>query len=287
MPWNGVLGWILLLEACLLLLSVATLAAPGGQVRSNPRKYDGSVVTYDPNGSVFQVEYALEATKRGSSIVGGCSKECAVLASWAKPAGVKAYPPKPIKKLHSHLGLAASGLSSDVEFLSNEARQWCREHRYIWGTTIPPSRLSRKLADAVHACTCQSGQRPMAVDVLVAGSGNGSDPALIRILPTGSMHRCRLAAAGANAGSAIKYLVSTMESLTEDESEAEMVGHVLRALREAACSGGRDDGLGPLKPEQVTIAIFRRDEPLEFCSQEEVASLLAELEEKLQAESGE
>lgn len=48
------------------------------QFRNN---YDGDTVTFSPTGRIFQVEYALEAIKQGSAVVGLATNDCVVLAA--------------------------------------------------------------------------------------------------------------------------------------------------------------------------------------------------------------
>jgi 20S proteasome subunit alpha 6 len=43
--------------------------------------YDNDSVTFSPQGRIFQVEYASEAVKQGSVVVGLVSKTHAVLAA--------------------------------------------------------------------------------------------------------------------------------------------------------------------------------------------------------------
>ena len=43
--------------------------------------YDNDSVTFSPQGRIFQVEYAQEAVKQGSVVVGIVSKSHAVLAA--------------------------------------------------------------------------------------------------------------------------------------------------------------------------------------------------------------
>lgn len=43
--------------------------------------YDNDSVTFSPQGRIFQVEYAQEAVKQGSVVVGIVSKTHAVLAA--------------------------------------------------------------------------------------------------------------------------------------------------------------------------------------------------------------
>ncbi len=54
----------------------------------NKNQYDTDVITWSPQGRLYQVEYAMEAVKQGSASVGLVSDTFAILASlrrWVPP----------------------------------------------------------------------------------------------------------------------------------------------------------------------------------------------------------
>lgn len=76
-------------------------------------QYDTDVTTWSPQGRLFQVEYAMEAVKQGSAIVGVTSKTHAVLAAIKRsPSELASYQQK-VFRIDDHLGMAMSGLTAD------------------------------------------------------------------------------------------------------------------------------------------------------------------------------
>ena len=78
----------------------------------NTSGYDRGVNTFSPEGRLFQVEYAIEAVKLGSTSVGIQTSEGIVLAV-EKRLTSKLLEPSSVEKIleiDSHIGVASSGL---------------------------------------------------------------------------------------------------------------------------------------------------------------------------------
>jgi 20S proteasome subunit alpha 5 len=87
-------------------------------------EYDRGVNTYSPEGRLFQVEYAIEAIKLGSTAIGIQTSEGVVLAvekrltsSLMEPSGLEK-----IVEIDSHIGCAVSGLIADSRTMIDRAR---------------------------------------------------------------------------------------------------------------------------------------------------------------------
>ena len=116
---------------------------------------------------MHQVEYALEAVKQGSAVVGLRSKTHAVLVALKRaPSELASYQRK-VLKIDHHLGMGFAGLTSDARVLSHYMRQLALSSRLMYTRPLPVSRLMGSLADRAQLNTMQYGKRPYGVGFLV------------------------------------------------------------------------------------------------------------------------
>ena len=86
--------------------------------------YDRAITVFSPDGRLFQVEYAREAVKRGTTTVGLKYKTGVVLivdkrisSHLIEPGSIEK-----IFKIDNHIGCATSGLVADARSLIDRAR---------------------------------------------------------------------------------------------------------------------------------------------------------------------
>ena len=87
-------------------------------------EYDRGVNTFSPEGRLFQVEYAIEAIKLGSTAVGIQVKEGVILAVEKRLTSSLLVPNsvEKIMEIDKHIGAAMSGLIADARTLVDHAR---------------------------------------------------------------------------------------------------------------------------------------------------------------------
>ncbi|KAI3623554.1 PRE5 [Malassezia furfur] len=188
--------------------------------------------TYDSDntGRLHQVEYALEAVKQGSAVVGVRSQTHAVLVALKRaPSELASYQRKMLK-IDKHIGIGFAGLTSDARVLSNYMRQLALSSRMMYARALPLSRLMSALADRAQLNTMQYGKRPYGVGFLVIGVDD-TGPHLYEFSPTGNCFEYYAMSLGARNQSAKTYLERRMDEFA-DVDVNELVVHALRALRE-------------------------------------------------------
>lgn len=111
--------------------------------------YDRGITVFSPDGRLFQVEYAREAVKKGSTTIGVKYKNGVALIV-DKRSVSRLLEPKSTEKIHDiddFIGCATSGLVADARVLVDEARKNAQIHRVNYGENIGVEMLVKKICD--------------------------------------------------------------------------------------------------------------------------------------------
>jgi len=191
--------------------------------------YDNDSVTFSPQGRIFQVEYAQEAVKQGSVVVGLVSKTHAVLVALKRNAEELSSYQKKIIGIDDHFGIALAGLASDARVLSNFMKQQALSSKLSYGRPIPLERIANSIGDRAQTNTQHYGKRPYGVGLLVAGVDE-TGPHLYEFQPSGMTQEMVACAIGARSQTARTYLERSLDEF-ENASKAQLVQHGLKALK--------------------------------------------------------
>ena len=134
--------------------------------------YDRGITVFSPDGRLFQVEYAREAVKKGSTTIGVKYKDGVALIV-DKRSVSRLLEPKSTEKIHDiddYIGCATSGLVADARVLVDEARKNAQIHRVNYGENISVEMLVKKICDMKQNYTQYGGARPFGTALLVAGT---------------------------------------------------------------------------------------------------------------------
>uniref|UniRef100_A0A7S1T8X3 Proteasome subunit alpha type n=1 Tax=Tetraselmis chuii TaxID=63592 RepID=A0A7S1T8X3_9CHLO len=234
-------------------------------------QYDTDVTTWSPAGRLHQVEYAMEAVKQGSAAVALRSKTHVVLATLKRAASELSSYQKKIFKIDDHMGVAIAGLTADGRILSRYMRNECINHRFVYESALPVSRLVRQVADKSQVCTQRSWKRPYGVGLLVAGY-DSTGPHMFQTCPSGNYYEYHAVAIGARSQAAKTYLERKFEGFAEMSLEA-LIKEGLQALSASVSDG-------ELTAANCSIAIVGKDTAFTILEDDALQPYIAMLKEE-------
>jgi 20S proteasome subunit alpha 4 len=171
-----------------------------GQTES---RYDRSITTFDPSGRLLQVEYGLEASRRGESIAAALTDSGRILVLVAHPKADGTHPVATTQKVHridDHLWLFTAGLSGDARALASHLRSHSRQHRLSYGEAMTVEEAAQQAAAVQHDLTRSGGARPLGCTAIVVGMDptykETGRPRIFRTDPGGILEDCLYCCAG-------------------------------------------------------------------------------------------
>jgi len=209
-----------------------------------PGAYDRAITVFSPDGRLFQVEYALETVKRGSTVMGIACPEGVVLAAEERSTSRLQDPEFSWKifKIDEHVGAAISGLSSDARILINQARVYAQGNRLTYDELADIEVLSKRVGDIKQMYTQHAGVRPFGVSIIFGGVDK-SGSKILQTDPSGAVWAYKAVSIG-SGNEAVKETLETKykDELTLEESILLAVECLSKVVE------------GKLDPEKIKIA---------------------------------
>jgi len=236
-------------------------------------EYDRGVNTFSPEGRLFQVEYAIEAIKLGSTAIGIRTPEGVVMAVEKRITSVLMEPAtvEKIVEVDKHIGCATSGLMADARTLIDRARVECQSHWFVYNERMSVescaqavSTLAIQFGDSADGGSAMS--RPFGVAILFAGVENG-DPQLWHMDPSGTYIRYDAKAIGSGSEGAQQNL---QDNFTPNLTIQDAVNLALRTLKQVMEE--------KLNSTNVEVMIMTPANLFQMYSKAEVEKVIADLQ---------
>ena len=222
--------------------------------------YDRAITVFSPDGRLFQVEYAREAVKRGTTTVGLKFKDGVVLII-DKRISSRLIEPSSIDKIFKideHVGCATSGLVADARVLVDRARIEAQINKITYAEKIQVEVLVKKICDFKQNYTQYGGVRPFGTALLVAGVDE-SGTHLFETDPSGAL----MAYKAGSIGSGRNVVLNVFEEKYEDDMSLEKaIALGVEALAKAT--------EGEIKVEAVEIGLVTTTEAFKKLPPKEV-----------------
>jgi len=239
-------------------------------------RYDRAITVFSPDGHLFQVEYAQEAVKKGSTAVGVRGNNLVVLGV-EKKAVAKLQEERTVRKialLDDHVALAFAGLTADARILINRARIECQSHKLTVEDPVTVEYITRHIAQLKQKYTQSNGRRPFGLSSLIIGFDYDGSPHLYQTDPSGTYHEWKANTIGRSAKTVREFL----EKHYTDEvasNDRETIKLALKALLEVVQSGAKN----------MEVAVMRRGKQLEMMDSDEVEKYITEIEKEREEEA--
>lgn len=223
--------------------------------------YDRAITVFSPDGRLFQVEYAREAVKRGTTTV-GVKFEDGVVLIVDKRINSDLIEPDSIEKIFkidSHLGCATSGLVADARVLVDRARLDSQMNKLSYGEDIDVETLVKRTCDFKQTYTQYGGVRPFGTALLIAGvDSRGAH--LFETDPSGALMAYKASAIGAGRSEVMGHFEEFFE---DGQSQEDAIQLGLKGLDRAT--------EGSLSPGAIEIGIVTTDDAFRKFTRDEVA----------------
>lgn len=229
--------------------------------------YDRGITVFSPDGRLFQVEYAREAVKKGTTTIGLKFADGVILIV-DKRVSSRLVEPKSVEKIYDidkYIGCATSGLVADARILVDEARKNAQIHKVTYNENITVEALVKKICDLKQNYTQYGGARPFGTALLMAGVDDLGCH-LFETDPSGALNAYKADSIGSGRPAVLDMFEKEYKDGMSYE-EAMVLG--LKALASAIEE--------QLSAATVEVGVVKTDEPFRRLSEEEVAGFISKL----------
>ncbi|KAH7622013.1 hypothetical protein Ndes2526B_g02838 [Nannochloris sp. 'desiccata'] len=229
--------------------------------------YDRAITVFSPDGHLFQVEYALEAVRKGALAVGVRGSDTIVLGV-EKKAVAKLQVSQTVRKIariDEHICLAFAGLTADARVLINRARLEAQSSRLTLDEPASVEYMTKYIAGVQQKYTQSGGVRPFGISALIVGFDPEGQPALYQTDPSGTYSAWKANAIGRNSKTVREFL----EKNWAETSGRDTLKLAVRALTEVVEGSAAN----------LELAIVEKGAAPRFLTDEEVEALVAEVDE--------
>jgi len=236
-------------------------------------EYDRSVNTFSPEGRLFQVEYAIEAIKLGSTAIGVVTSEGVVLAV-EKRITSSLMEPTTIEKIvevDKHCALAFSGLTADSKMLVERARVESQNHWFVYDEPLKVESIAQAVSNLAIQFGDSDGDggglsRPFGVSLLFAGIDEKDGPVLFHMDPSGTYVKYEAKAIGSGSEGAMQSLQEVYhKSMTLKEAIKNSLTILKQVMEEK------------LNDTNVEVATITKDGGFNILKSDELQSYIKEL----------
>jgi len=222
---------------------------------------------------LFQVEYAIEAIKLGSTTVGVRTPEGVVLGVEKRVQSplLESSSIEKIMEIDHHLGCAMSGLTADARTMIDHARVTSQNHNFTYDEPIKVESVTQAVCDlalrfgeSVHDEDAMMS-RPFGVALLIAGVDENG-PQLFHTDPSGTSMRYDAKAIGSGSEAAQSELQDKWHSQMTLKEAQVLALRILKQVMEEK-----------LDQHNVQLAQVTREKGFQIIGEKDLQDIISEM----------
>ena len=218
--------------------------------------YDEDITIFSPHGRLYQVEYARELVKKGTTTIGLKFKDGVILLALKNIGSnlVEYSVLDKIKKIDTYISCTFCGLSADARNLIDFAREEAQINKFLYGDNIPIKFLVENLCQYMNVYSRFEIVRPFGVVLFIAGVDE-KGPHLFVMDPSGAFLEYKAICEGKKKNVVIKYLEKYYNENMDIETAIKLG---LQAIKKSTKK--------KIDSEYIEICVVEKNKPFEKLS---------------------
>ncbi|KAH8319954.1 hypothetical protein KR074_009883 [Drosophila pseudoananassae] len=240
-------------------------------------RYDRAVTIYSPDGHLLQVEYAQEAVRKGSTVV-GLRTNNAIVLGMEKKSTSDLQEERFNRKVHmidDHVVMTFAGLTADARILVHMVQREAQSHAMNFERPVSVEYIARYIAKVKQTYTQSNGRRPFGLSCLVGGFDENGTSHLFQTEPSGIFYEWTANSTGRSAHSVREYLEKHVDDIPATADEPTAIKYMVRTLMTVS----------HLNQNQMDVAVLKFKEPLRMIDRSVLADLVKVIRKELDEEA--
>lgn len=192
--------------------------------------YDRAITVFSPDGRLFQVEYARESIKKGTTTLGCKFKDGVLLLNYKNKISnlIEINSTDKIFPINNEIFCSFVGLSADARHILNYALEVAANHMIWFDEKIMVRDLVEEISKYKHLFTTYYGLRPFGLVLIIAGI-DSKGVHLYGTDPSGAFLEYKAICEGQKNNSIIKYLDKHYKDDLKRDAAIDLVVETIKA----------------------------------------------------------
>ncbi len=233
-------------------------------------EYDYTSTIFSPDGRLFQVEYARETIKKGSTTLGLKFKNGVLLATYYDiySSLIDKRSINKIAQISDNIICAYVGLSADARYLIDYSQEIAVNHKTWYDEKITVKELVEEICGYKHLFTLYDGLRPFGLVLIIAGI-DIKGVHLFGTDPSGAFLEYKAICEGENNNNVIKYFDNHYK---DNMSKEKVINFSIDSIKKSIKKR--------INADNLEIGIIENNKKYYMLSKNEIKKIIVEMYDK-------